>query len=165
VRNAFIVVGAGGVGCRVARTTWMHSAEQLERYKVWIDGMATGFNYATPGLQNLSPKTTPEALYELVFKQCEDEPTLLLGEAAAKVFDRVTESEGEGADLAHAACRSNTVGSVTQTQCDDGSSYNSFQMNKQTIMQGHGAEGTSALVTQIGKQRVYTGPMFEGGQH
>jgi hypothetical protein len=32
------------------------------------------------------------------------------------------------------------------------------------MINGTDAEGrdTSALVTQIGKQRVYTGPMFEG---
>ena len=42
---------------------------------------------------------------------------------------------------AFADCRSNTFGSVTQTQCDDGSSYNSFEMNKQTIINGTDAEG------------------------
>jgi hypothetical protein len=68
---------------------------------------------------------------------------------------------------AFAACRSTTFGTVTQTQCDDGSSYNSFQMNKQTIIQGTDAEGrdTSGMVTPMGNQRVYTGPMLEGGQH
>jgi hypothetical protein len=25
--------------------------------------------------------------------------------------------------------------------------------------------GTSGMVTPMGKQRIYTGPMFEGGQH
>jgi hypothetical protein len=51
-----------------------------------------------------------------------------------------------------AACRSNTFGSVTQTQCDDGSSYNSFEMNKQTIINGTDAEGRD------------TSGMFEGEQ-
>jgi len=40
---------------------------------------------------------------------------------------------------AFADCRSTTLGTVTQTQCDDGSSYNSFQMNKQTIINGQKA--------------------------
>jgi hypothetical protein len=57
---------------------------------------------------------------------------------------------------AFADCRSNTLGSLTQTQCADGSSYNSFQMNKQTIITGTDAEGrdTSGMVTQMGKQRM-----------
>jgi hypothetical protein len=51
-------------------------------------------------------------------------------------------------------------------KCDDESSYNSFEMNKQTIITGQDAEGrdTSGMVTPMGKQ-IYTGPMFEGGQH
>jgi hypothetical protein len=65
------------------------------------------------------------------------------------------------------AGRSTTFGTVTQTQCDDGSSYNSFQMNKQTIINGTDANGrdTNGMVTPMGKQRIYTGPMFEGDQH
>jgi hypothetical protein len=45
----------------------------------------------------------------------------------------------------------------------DGSSYNSFQINKQTIINGADAEGrdTSGMVTPMGKQRIYSGPMFE----
>jgi hypothetical protein len=68
---------------------------------------------------------------------------------------------------AFADCRSTTFGTVTQTQCDDGSSDNSFEMNKQTIINGTDADGrgTSGMVTPMGKQRIYTGPMFEGGQH
>jgi hypothetical protein len=36
-------------------------------------------------------------------------------------------------------------------------------MNKQTIINGTDAEGrdTSGMVTPMGKQRIYTGPMFE----
>jgi hypothetical protein len=39
-------------------------------------------------------------------------------------------------------------------------------MNKQTIINGTDAEGrdTSGMVTPMGKQRIYTGPMFEGGR-
>jgi hypothetical protein len=98
--ESFAMWGVGSAKCKTALKEMGRSQAIFNRYIVWIDGMVTGFNSATPGLKDMNPETKIKDLYLLVLKQCNAEPTLFVGEAALKVFKRLSDSEGSWAKAA-----------------------------------------------------------------
>lgn len=94
-KDGFAILGGpGSMKCKDAIKEINRSETSLHFFTIWLGGMATGVNFATPGLQDINPKTNNEGLFRLIIKQCVAEPDLSVAAAAGKIFKLVSEREG-----------------------------------------------------------------------
>jgi len=91
-----IVGGMGAEKCRTLIQKLRNDKHSVILYifETWLGGMATGVNFATPGLKEINPRTPTKTVFEMVVKQCVAEPNSMVAEAAGKIFSRVAKREG-----------------------------------------------------------------------